>query len=208
MLMRDHLQEILHALIDPVVRLFIRLGVTPNVLTVTGALISLVAAAMIVVAGLRGGADVSLLTWSGIVMLAGSLFDMLDGQVARLGDMRSTFGALLDSVTDRYSEIATLLAITYFFFAVDAHLWALVAALALLGSVMVSYVRARAEGLALECKGGLMQRPERVVVIVVSCIAAGLTGEASVLGWGMALIALLANATAFWRVAHCRRQTR
>ena len=206
--MRDHLQEILHALIDPVVRLFIRLGVTPNVLTVTGALISLVAAAMIVVAGLRGGADVSLLTWSGIVMLAGSLFDMLDGQVARLGDMRSTFGALLDSVTDRYSEIATLLAITYFFFAVDAHLWALVAALALLGSVMVSYVRARAEGLALECKGGLMQRPERVVVIVVSCIAAGLTGEASVLGWGMALIALLANATAFWRVAHCRRQTR
>ena len=206
--MRDHLQEILHALIDPVVRLFIRLGMTPNVLTVTGALISLVAAAMIVVAGLRGGADVSLLTWSGIVMLAGSLFDMLDGQVARLGDMRSTFGALLDSVTDRYSEIATLLAITYFFFAVDAHLWALVAALALLGSVMVSYVRARAEGLALECKGGLMQRPERVVVIVVSCIAAGLTGEASVLGWGMALIALLANATAFWRVAHCRRQTR
>lgn len=202
------MQEILHALIDPVVRLFIRLGMTPNVLTVTGALISLVAAAMIVVAGLRGGADVSLLTWSGIVMLAGSLFDMLDGQVARLGDMRSTFGALLDSVTDRYSEIATLLAITYFFFAVDAHLWALVAALALLGSVMVSYVRARAEGLALECKGGLMQRPERVVVIVVSCIAAGLTGEASVLGWGMALIALLANATAFWRVAHCRRQTR
>jgi CDP-diacylglycerol--glycerol-3-phosphate 3-phosphatidyltransferase len=74
---------------------------------------------------------------------------------------------------------------------------------AMVGSVMVSYVRARAEGLDIECKVGLMQRPERVVVTAAVAIIAGLTKQLWWLAGGMILIAVLANITAFWRIAHC-----
>ena len=77
---------------------------------------------------------------------------------------------------------------------------------AMIGSVMVSYVRARAEGLGIECKVGLMQRPERVVVTAVVAIITGITGNLWWLSGGMILIAVLANLTAFWRVEHCRKQ--
>jgi CDP-diacylglycerol--glycerol-3-phosphate 3-phosphatidyltransferase len=100
---------------------------------------------------------------------------MLDGQVARIGKMSSTFGALYDSVLDRYSELITFLGITYYLVSHHYFLSSLFAFIALIGSMMVSYVRARAEGLGVEVKGGLMQRPERVVLIGVSAIACGLT---------------------------------
>ena len=74
---------------------------------------------------------------------------------------------------------------------------------AMLGSVMVSYIRARAEGLNIECKVGIMQRPERVVVLALTAIITGITSNLQWLAGGMILIAILANITAFWRVAHC-----
>ena len=76
---------------------------------------------------------------------------------------------------------------------------------AILGSVMVSYVRARAEGLGIECKVGLLQRPERVVITALAAIASGATGNLWWLAGGMLVIAVLANLTACWRIAHCHK---
>ena len=137
---------------------------------------------------------------------------MLDGQVARLGNMTSTFGAMYDSVLDRYCELLTLGGISYYLICSGYPGGALLTFLALVGSIMVSYVRARAEGLGIECKIGFLQRPERVVITAVALLAAGICGSASVsfdanmiIIYAMAFIAVFANLTAFARVAYSRR---
>ena len=99
---------------------------------------------------------------------------MLDGQVARIGKMGSSFGALLDSVLDRYSEMFMFLGICYYLVAQHYFISSLFAFIGLIGSMMVSYTRARAEGLGIECKGGLMQRPERVILVGTSALACGI----------------------------------
>ncbi len=127
--------------------------------------------------------------------------------------MESRFGALYDSVLDRYCELLTLGALSYFLIMAGYPVGALVTFVALVGSIMVSYVRARAEGVGIECKVGFMQRPERVVVTSVGCLACGITGLASpntpyaammILVIAMAIIAIFANITAFARVGVCR----
>lgn len=146
----------------------------------------------------------------GVVLFAG-LFDMLDGRVARVGNRVSRFGAFYDSVLDRYSELFTLFGIIFFLMLKGYVVWAIVAFVALIGSIMVSYVRARAEGLGLDCKVGLMQRPERVVLTALGAIFCGVFAHIEafdpvlILAVPLALIALLANVTAFVRIAHCRR---
>ena len=115
--------------------------------------------------------------WAGALILFAGLFDLIDGQVARLGNMKSTFGALYDSVLDRYSELVMFLGICYYLVAHHYFLSSIFAFIALIGSMMVSYVRARAEGLGIECKGGLMQRPERVVTIGLCAILCGVTSQ-------------------------------
>ena len=130
---------------------------------------------------------------------------MMDGSLARMGGMSSTFGALWDSTLDRYSELCTLFGICYYLLMQQNDWqWAgVVTFAAMVGSVMVSYVRARAEGLDIECKVGFMQRPERVVVTAVTAMITGFTGNIWWLAGGMILIAVLANITAFWRIWHC-----
>lgn len=213
---RDRLQGGIYVVINPFVRLLIRLHITPNVVTTIGFLGNTAAAAVLVAAVPRSageGIQYWMVTLAGALVIGFSLFDMLDGQVARLGNMASTFGAMYDSVLDRYCEILTLGAIAFFFSGSGNFAGALVAFLALMGSVMVSYVRARAEGLGIECKIGFMQRPERVVVTAATLLATGICGQCAVsfdpdwiLFGGMALIAVFANITAFARIAHCRRQ--
>jgi len=202
---RDFLQKLIYVVINPVVKGLIRIGVTPNIVSFTGFLVNMVAAWLFVeAAGVDG--TYGHFTVAGLVLLFGSLFDMLDGQVARLGNMQSRFGAMFDSILDRYSEMLTLLAVAYFFFAKGAEVWGLVTFLAMLGSVMVSYVRARAEGEGLECKVGLLQRPERCVILIVAALLTGLLEEVAVMQWAMAIIAVLANLTAFWRIIYCKKQ--
>ncbi len=102
---------------------------------------------------------------------------MMDGRVARVGKMSSTFGALYDSVLDRYSELVTLFGIFYYLM-LQGYLWgSIITFIALIGSLMVSYVRARAEGLGLECKVGFMQRPERVVLTALGAMFCGIFGD-------------------------------
>ena len=212
---RDALQQGIYAVINPFVRLLIGMGVTPNVVTTIGLLGNIAAAAIFVWAGLKawpGEMHYGLVTLAGAVIILFSLFDMLDGQVARLGNMTSRFGALYDSVLDRYCELFTLGGIAYYMICTQYTVGALITFLALVGSIMVSYVRARAEGLGIECKVGLMQRPERVVVTSLAALATGITGLSSnslafdpmnILIVAMGIIAVLANYTAFARVRHC-----
>lgn len=214
--LRDALQQGIYFVINPFVRLLIKIGVTPNVVTTIGLLGNLAAAIVFVVAAMKatpGDYQYGLVTVAGVLIIAFSLFDMLDGQVARIGGMASRFGALYDSVLDRYCELLTLGAIAYYLLSVAHPVGALITFLAMVGSVMVSYVRARAEGLGIECKVGFMQRPERVVVTAIGAIAAGITGIFNpdggalvILVTAMAIIAVLANLTAFVRVAHCKKE--
>ena len=174
--LRIVLQQAIYKVINPVVRFLVRIGFTPNAVTIVGLALN-VGVAAIFVAGAEEGnrGDLSYVGWAGALILFAGLFDMLDGQVARLGNMSSSFGALFDSVLDRYSELVMFLGICYYLIGHHYFLSSLFAFVALIGSMMVSYIRARAEGLGVECKGGLMQRPERVVLVGVSAIACGIT---------------------------------
>lgn len=226
---RGGLQQGIYAVINPFVRFLIKIGVTPNMVTTIGFLGNLLAAAMFVYAGIIHRRELALdgadqfqfgwIGWGGGILILFSVFDMLDGQVARLGNMQSTFGAMYDSVLDRYSELVTLGGLTFYFLELQntalGEVGALITFIALIGSIMVSYVRARAEGLGIECKVGLMQRPERVVITSVAALATGIVGKTVdisafnalyILIGGMAVIAVFANITAFARISHCRRE--
>ncbi|WP_347156855.1 CDP-alcohol phosphatidyltransferase family protein [Pontibacter chitinilyticus] len=176
--LRNSLQQGIYKVINPVVRLLIKIGFTPNAVTTTGLILNIGVAAIFIVGGERTNrGELAYVGWAGALVLFAGVFDMLDGQVARLGKMGSTFGALYDSVLDRYSEMFMFLGICYYLIAHHYFLSSLFAFIALIGSMMVSYTRARAEGLGVECKGGLMQRPERVVLIGLSGIACGITSS-------------------------------
>ncbi|MDE7427438.1 MAG: CDP-alcohol phosphatidyltransferase family protein [Muribaculaceae bacterium] len=216
---RDSLQQGIYKIINPLVKTLIKCGVTPNMVTTIGLLGNIAGAILFVVAGYNadGGSDIpyGLVTLAGALIIGFSLFDMLDGQVARIGNLTSTFGAMYDSVLDRYCELTTLGGISYYFIQIGSLTGALITFVALIGSIMVSYVRARAEGLGIECKIGFMQRPERVVVTAVASLATGIWGMIAgggdfgpnwVLIVAMSIIAVFANMTAFARVAHCKRQ--
>ncbi len=204
---RDYLQKVIYKFINPLVKGLIKVHITPNIVTTIGLLLNILAAVMIILAADETNPDLLLVGWAGFVILFAGLFDMIDGRLARMGNMSTTFGALWDSTLDRYSELITLFAIVLFFMASGDMLNAVVTFAAMVGSVMVSYVRARAEGLDIECKVGLMQRPERVVLTALGCLFCGIFASSSFalqcLIIPMWLIAILANITAFWRVTHC-----
>lgn len=175
---RKKLQLGIYKVINPLVRLLIRMGLTPNMVTTIGLVLN-IGVAIIFICGAEEGrrGDMRYVGWAGALILFAGLFDMLDGQVARLGNMSSQFGALYDSVLDRYSELILFLGICYYLVAHHYFMSSLFAFIGLIGSMMVSYTRARAEGLGIECKDGLMQRPERVIIIGVSALACGVASK-------------------------------
>lgn len=223
---RDFLQKVIYVIINPIIKMMIKLHITPNIVTFVGFIGNIVAAAFFIDAAWKLGVltltpdvtpDISPgltypdcmteIGWGGFIILAAGLFDMMDGRLARMSGKSSLFGALWDSTLDRYSELVSLFGICLAFIRMDhvgEWFWmGIVTFAAMIGSVMVSYVRARAEGLDIECKVGLMQRPERVVVTAVTAMLTGITGNMWWLAGGMILIAVLANITAFWRIWHC-----
>lgn len=203
---RDFLQKVIYYLINPLIKGMIKIGITPNFITTTGFILNLFATGLMIYAAIYDPSNTSIIGYAGGVIIFADLFDMMDGRLARLGNMQSTFGALWDSTLDRYSELFTLFGILFYLLA-NQWVWSgIITFLAIIGSIMVSYVRARGEGLGLDVKVGFMQRPERVVVTAIGSIVCGVCNSLWALAVPMMLIALLANITAFWRIAYCYKQ--
>jgi phosphatidylglycerophosphate synthase len=177
-LIRDRLQLTIYKILDPFVRFLIKIGLTPNMVTIIGFFLNLgVAVIFIIGAEKTNRGDLSYVGWAGGLILFAGLFDMLDGQVARIGKMKSSFGAMLDSVLDRYSELFMFLGICYYLISHHYFISSLFAFTGMIGSMMVSYTRARAEGLGIDCRGGLMQRPERIVLVGTTALACGIVAN-------------------------------
>lgn len=171
---RNSLQQLIYKVINPFVRFLIKIGLTPNMVSLMGLALNIGVAVVFIMGAERSNrGDLDFIGWAGALILFAGLFDMLDGQVARLGNMGSKFGALFDSVLDRYSEMILFFGICYYLVAHHYFWSSIFAFMALIGSMMVSYTRARAEGLGVESKGGLMQRPERIVLISVAAMICG-----------------------------------
>lgn len=210
--LRDGIQQFVYRIIDPGVRAAVKIGITPNVVTTLGMLGNAAGAGVLVYAALYAPEDYTLIGWSGIIIILSSILDMVDGYMARTANMCSTFGAFYDSTLDRYCELLTLSGLAFYFMQTGWPWAAVITFCSLIGSIMVSYVRARAEGLGLECKVGLMQRPERVVVTIIGMLLTGwmqpfVSFDAI---WFViatqAIIAVLANYTAFHRIIHVKNQ--
>ena len=147
---------------QPVAGALAKMGLTPNIVTLLGLAVAGASAYLISIGNLWAG---------GIILLASGVFDLFDGALARLTGRTSKFGALLDSVVDRVSEAVILLGLLVFYIQLSSTEGLVLVYLALAGSIMVSYLRARAEGLGIECNVGVMTRPERVVTLGVGLIA-------------------------------------
>ena len=194
--------------ITPVIDFFIKRRLNPNHFTTIGLILSGVAAYLF---------GIGLLRIAGIIMLISGIFDIIDGKVARATNRVTKFGALYDSTLDRYAEVMIFFGLAYFFINnqwtsgtinISFLNWSIkninisfistiAVCMALGGSVMTSYVRARAEGLGLECKVGVMQRPERIVLI-----ASGAIFHKVLLVVALVIVAIFSNLTAIQRLYH------
>lgn len=203
---RDFLQKVIYYLINPLIKGMIKIGITPNFITTTGFTLNLFATGLMIYAAIYAPYNTNIIGYAGGVIIFAGLFDMMDGHLARLGNMQSTFGALWDSTLDRYSELFTLFGIQFYLLANQWIYSGIITFLAIIGSIMVSYVRARGEGLGIDVKVGFMQRPERVVVTAIGSIVCGVCNSLWGLAIPMILIALLANITVFWRITYCYKQ--
>ena len=145
-------------LLSPIVDISVRLNMHPNTYTVLGLLLTSMSAVILIW-------DPSYMHWAGFFILIGGMCDVLDGKLARQSGQTSRFGALFDSSIDRYSEVIMFFGIAAYYVGNKNYLLSVATFAALGGSTMVSYVRARAEGLGFDAKVGFMQRPERVVLI-------------------------------------------
>jgi len=191
-------------LIQPVMRGLTTRRVHPNVITTIGFLITIGAGVAFFFGRVRIG---------GFLVLLGGTFDILDGQVARKSGLASVFGSFYDSTLDRISEIVVFLGIISLY--IGAHhdfggrTWMVyVVGVAMAGSLMISYTRARAESLGLDCKVGLMQRPERVVLVGISALFFGGAWQGAALTWVLIAMAVLTSFTTFQRIAWVHRHTR
>lgn len=183
----------------PLARWLAARGVTANSLTIAGAVFN---------AGVAAAIAAGWFPWSGLLLLAANALDLLDGAVARVSGRASAFGAFLDSTLDRYAEAVVFVGLVAYF-AGEGHPRAeLLCVAALTGSLMVSYTRARAEGLGLHGEVGWFPRPARIVVLAVGLMLAGVPGLAGALEAAVALLALLTNLTAFQRGQYVWRQLR
>lgn len=167
--------------------------VSPDVLTITGLALNGVACACFALAGGHDYVSPALLRVGGLVALGASLFDMMDGRVARLRGRETQFGAYLDSTMDRYSDMVLYMGLMILYARVDRTPLMVLVWVAAFGSFMTSYARARAESLVPSCTVGFLERPERIVLIVLGALLNRMIAAL----W---IIAVLANLTAIQRV--------
>ncbi len=181
---------------NTVIRLIVRglalSRIHPNVLTFVGLIVNGVAAAL-----LASGRFLA----AGIVIILAAIFDMVDGRVARETNQVTRFGGFFDSVLDRYSDLVLLMGLLVYYASIDRFFYVVLTAVVMTGSVMVSYTRARAENAIPRCKVGFMERPERVVLLIIGAV---FNRMAPVL-W---VIAVLSNLTVIHRMIYTWREAK
>lgn len=188
MIITPKVKKVYYSALNPVVELLIKLKLNPNWFTTASLVLG-------IGAGICYGSGN--LRWAGLLILSCGMLDSLDGVVARATDRVTRFGALYDSTLDRYAEVIAFFGLAFYFVDKKMLLVSVAIFIALAGSIMVSYVRARAEGLGFECKVGILQRAERLVLLGVSSVIHEWALIAAIF-----IIAVLANVTAFQRIYH------
>jgi CDP-diacylglycerol---glycerol-3-phosphate 3-phosphatidyltransferase len=166
--------------------------VHPNVLTFIGLVINIVAAFLFAAGNFR---------WGGVVVIGAGLFDMVDGRVARETNRVTRFGGFFDSVLDRYSDLGVLVGLLVYYASINRFFYVVLTAIVMTGTVMVSYTRARAENTIPRCKVGFLERPERVVLIIIGALV---NRMAHVL-W---ILAVLSNITVLSRMIYTWQETK
>jgi CDP-diacylglycerol--glycerol-3-phosphate 3-phosphatidyltransferase len=189
-ILSDYLRVRTRVLLEPFAVFFNRLGLNPNTMTILGLVGNAIAGVLIA----RGN-----MFWGGVLVLAMAPVDALDGTMARLRGQPTKFGAFVDSVTDRYSELVIFGGLLIYYQQLNMGLEMLIVYIAAAGSVLVSYVRARGQSLGYDTKVGLFSRLERILVLIPSLIL-------NVPLVGAILIAIFGNITAIQRILDVRRQ--
>jgi CDP-diacylglycerol--glycerol-3-phosphate 3-phosphatidyltransferase len=177
-------------IVDSIVNLLANLRVHPNILTLIGLVINIFA--MVLFA--KG-----IFVWAALVILFAGIFDIVDGEVARRTKRVTKFGAFFDSVIDRYSDLLLLLGLIIWYAKINRVFYVGLTGLVLIGSVLTSYTRARAESLIPACKVGFLERPERIVLLIIG----GLTDRMPAVLWVMAI---LSNWTVSQRIWYTWRE--
>jgi CDP-diacylglycerol--glycerol-3-phosphate 3-phosphatidyltransferase len=176
----------------PIVRGLALARIHPNVLTFLGLMVNGAAAALLASGRFFAAA---------FVIMAAGLFDMVDGRVARETNQVTPFGGFFDSVLDRYSDLVLLMGLLVYYASIDRFFYVVLTAVVMTGSVMVSYTRARAECTIPRCKVGFMERPERVVLLIIGAVF----NRMAPMLW---IIAVLANVTVIHRLIYTWRETK
>ena len=179
-------------LLSPLIKTLARWGVSPNVVSVLGGIIITIGALAFVTGNMQ---------WGGILILLGGICDLIDGGLARSRNKETRFGALFDSTIDRYAEFVMFLGLAIHFVRMTDYFTVTGVVVALCGSMMVSYVRARAEGLGFECEVGILQRQERILFLGLGALTPFWILKAVI--W---VVAVLANFTTLQRLRHVYRQ--
>src|SRR6478609_9350278 len=179
-------------MIDRIVRWLALSKIHPNVLTFIGLLINIWAAVLFAQGKFFA---------AGLVVLGAAVFDMVDGRVARATDQVTRFGGFFDSVLDRYSDLALLMGLLVYYASINRYFYIVLTAIVMTGSVMVRYTRARADNTIPKCKVGFLERPERVVLIIIG----GLFDRMAPVLW---VLAILSNVTVIHRMIYTWRETK
>ncbi len=164
----------------------------PNILTILGCLANLASGVVFAFGHLF---------WGGILLLLGGFFDMLDGAVARQESRVTPFGGFLDSVLDRYADQFVLFGILIYFAQLQQVRWVIFTAIAIIGTTVTPYARARAENIIDSCRVGILERPERVIVLAAGALFGYVT-------YAILIVMVLSNVTVFQRIYHTYKKAR
>ncbi len=189
-------------LLHAIVRGLALTRISPNVLTFLGLVINIGAAVLF---GLANAENYQrMFFYAGLVIIGAGIFDMVDGRVARATNQVTTFGAFFDSVIDRYSDVALFFGLLVYYARANRFFYVVMVAFVMVSSVMVSYTRARAESLISTCKVGFMERPERIVLVIIGA----LFNRWGTMAPALWVIAVLSTITVIHRIRFTYQQTK
>ena len=187
------------ALLDAIVRMLALTRINPNLLTVMGLVVNTYAAFLFGYAS--GENQRRMFLYAGLVIIGSGFFDLVDGRVARALNKVSLFGAFFDSVVDRYSDASLLFGLIVYYARGNRFFYVVLTAMVMISSIMVSYARARAESLIGTCRVGFMERPERLVLLIIGALF-------NVMAPVLWVIAVLSTITVIHRIVYTWQRTK